>query len=213
MGLNIELQRAPSNAVVVVSGLVSSTQLTAGASAGPSSWNIPARDVGSVQIIPPLDFVGAMDLAVELRLADASIVDRKVVRVEWLAAREPQAAAPPPPPAPVARQSAPPVVQQAASPSRALEREVIAGLVKRGEAYLENGDLASARLVLQRAAEAGNARAAFALGASFDPRVLKKSGLIGAVADAAQARAWYEKAKEFGSPEAPQRLEQLAQNH
>ena len=36
--------------------------------------------------------------------------------------------------------------------------------------------------------------------------------LEGATADAAQARAWYAKAAEYGSGEATQRLEQLAQS-
>jgi hypothetical protein len=33
-------------------------------------------------------------------------------------------------------------------------------LIRRGEAFIANGDIATARLVLQRAAEAGDARAA-----------------------------------------------------
>ena len=53
------------------------------------------------------------------------------------------------------------------------------------------GDLAAARLLLRRAAEAGSAEAALALGATFDPLVIRRLGAIGAAPDAAQARKWY----------------------
>jgi len=65
-------------------------------------------------------------------------------------------------------------------------------------------------MVFQRAAEAGNAVAALALGASYDPTVLSSLGVRGVDADVAKARAWYQKAKEFGSAEASRRLDVLA---
>ena len=52
-----------------------------------------------------------------------------------------------------------------------------------------------------------DARAALALGASYDPDVLKKLGVLGVVGDAALAREWYTKASGLGSREAEQRLE------
>lgn len=91
-----------------------------------------------------------------------------------------------------------------------LDSEEVAALVKRGEDFLTNGDLASARLLLQRAAEAASADAALAMGATFDPLVIKHIGAVGAEPDPVQAREWYQKAAELGSAEAPQRLEQLA---
>lgn len=91
------------------------------------------------------------------------------------------------------------------------DREEIVALIARGQIYLANGDVVSARLVFRRAAEAGEAQAALALGGTYDPLVLKSLGVIGVAADAAQARSWYQKAAELGSREAPQRIEQLAQ--
>ena len=90
------------------------------------------------------------------------------------------------------------------------DREEIANLVKRGEDFIATGDLAAARLVLQRAAEADDAQAALALAATYDPFVLRELKVYGFSGDVATARAWYEKAKEFGSAEAPRRLEILA---
>jgi hypothetical protein len=91
------------------------------------------------------------------------------------------------------------------------DREEVVALVARGQTYFANGDVVSARLVFRRAAEAGDAHAALALGGTYDPLVLKSLGVIGVAADAAQARSWYQKAVELGSREAPQRIDQLAQ--
>jgi len=71
--------------------------------------------------------------------------------------------------------------------------------------------VAAARLVLRRAAERDDHQAALALGGTFDPIVLKRLGIVNFHADPAQAREWYRKAAELGSPDASQRLEQLVQ--
>lgn len=89
--------------------------------------------------------------------------------------------------------------------------EEIAMLVKRGRDYLDNGDFASARLLLRRAAQAGSADAALELGATFDPLVIKRLGAIGAAPDAAKARKWYQKAAALGSDSALQHLAALGQ--
>jgi hypothetical protein len=91
-----------------------------------------------------------------------------------------------------------------------LDPEVIASLVRRGDALIASGDVAAARLVLRRAADAGDAGAAMALAGTYDPANLAKLGVRGVVPDLAMARSWYEKARTFGSAEAPQRLEMLA---
>jgi hypothetical protein len=95
---------------------------------------------------------------------------------------------------------------------RTLDREEIALLVKRSEDLIVQGDIAAARLMLTRAAEAGDARAALALGSTYDSGVLRKLGVLGVAADAAKAREWYARAAEFGSPEGTRRLEQFAQS-
>jgi TPR repeat protein len=87
--------------------------------------------------------------------------------------------------------------------------EIISSL-KRGDALIASGDLAAARLVLRRAADAGDARAAMTLAETYDPAILEKLGVHGVVPDLAMARGWYEKAKQFGAKEATQRLELLA---
>jgi len=109
----------------------------------------------------------------------------------------PPATEAPPPPSP----PAPKALQLAA--------DEVATLVKRGKDALGSGDLAAARLLLRRAAEAGNADAAMALGATFDPLVIRRMGAIGAEPDAARARQWYQKAVDLGSTAAAQPLANL----
>jgi hypothetical protein len=92
-----------------------------------------------------------------------------------------------------------------------LHREEIAALYQRGEQLIGLGDIAAARLMFARAAKVGDARSALALGASYDPGVLKKLGVIGIAANAELARDWYAKASGLGSREAAQRIERLAQ--
>ena len=145
-------------------------------------------DLRNALVRPPRGFAGPMDVAVELRLADDRAVDRKVLRLEW---------------------SAPPV-QAKGFPTRQLDQEEVADLMKRGEAFIAVGDLAAARLVLQRAAEGGDPRATMTLAGTYDPIVLEKRGVQGLASDIALARKWYERAKELGSPEALRRLEMPA---
>ena len=91
-----------------------------------------------------------------------------------------------------------------------LDPNEIAALLKRAEPLIASGDLAAARLVLRRAAEAGDARAAMMLAGTYNPSILEKLGVHGVVPDLAMARSWYEKARQFGAPEAASQLELLA---
>jgi TPR repeat protein len=65
-------------------------------------------------------------------------------------------------------------------------------------------------MVLRRAANAGNAQAALALGGTYDGMLLAELGVLGFAADPAQARVWYQRALELGSREASRRLDRLA---
>jgi TPR repeat protein len=91
-----------------------------------------------------------------------------------------------------------------------LDAGEIASLLKRADSLIASGDVAASRLVLRRAAEAGDARAAMMLAGTYDPAVLGKLSVHGVVPDLAMARSWYEKARRFGAPEASVQLERLA---
>ncbi len=100
--------------------------------------------------------------------------------------------------------------QPAPDPVHPLAPDQIASLIRRGDDLIGSGDVAAARLVLRRAAEAGDARAMIKLGATYDPALLSRIDNHGVAPDLAAARGWYEKAARLGAPEARQRLEALA---
>jgi hypothetical protein len=105
---------------------------------------------------------------------------------------------------PVAESSLPAIAHQ-------LDQEEVTVLLKRGKDLIATGDIAAARLVLRRAADANDVEATLALAATYDPYVLRELKVYGFTPDAAMARIWYEKATELGSPAAPRRLEMLTQ--
>jgi hypothetical protein len=112
-------------------------------------------------------------------------------------------------------QAAPPEAippQQDNRPALRLEDTEITTLVKRGKDLLNNGDLASARLLLRRAADGGSPEGALALAATYDPRFLQRLGAIGATPDIAKAREWYQRAIDLGSTTASQQLARLDAN-
>jgi len=115
-------------------------------------------------------------------------------------------------PAPAVERAPPQVAERVPQPAstRSLDSSEVDVLVKQGQQFVAAGDFVTARLVFQRAAEAGNAAAALALGASYDPVVLSRLGVRGVDADVGKARTWYQKAKEFGAPDADRRLSTLA---
>jgi hypothetical protein len=104
-----------------------------------------------------------------------------------------------------------------------------------GHALVVAGDIANARLILKRAAEAGNAPAALELGGTYDPMILNElkmrrldresSAELQAkniaksarktepestlASDISLAKFWYERARDLGSVEASRRLETL----
>jgi hypothetical protein len=172
----------------------------------------------------------AIDRMVELasssaRPAPARSATQPALHIEWVPAvspapaqpqldREESTAAPPVSPVLAQRQidreestAAPPVSPVLAQ--RQIDREEITVLINRGKDLIANGDLAAARLVLQRAADANDAEAALALAATYDPVVLRELKVYGFTADAAMARAWYQRARELGSAAALKRLEIL----
>jgi hypothetical protein len=84
-------------------------------------------------------------------------------------------------------------------------------LLTRGDQFLRTGDIASARLFYERAAEAGIGAAALRLGATFDPRFLSRAGVVGVQGDPAQAAGWYRRARDLGEAAAGERLNLLEQ--
>jgi hypothetical protein len=125
-------------------------------------------------------------------------------------ARQIQADIRQPTPAPVV--VAPAVVAAPPAPAPHIEKidpDTLAGMMSRAKSLMAIGDITSARLLLQRAAEAQNADAAFMLGQTYDPAVLGSQDIRSITPDPAIARNWYQKAAQLGSADAQQRLAQM----
>ncbi|WP_244547216.1 hypothetical protein [Bradyrhizobium sp. Gha] len=120
-----------------------------------------------------------------------------------------QAQAPAPVAAAVAAAPEPPSPAKPLPPARTLDADTLAGLMARARSLMTVGDIAAARLLLERAADAQDATAAFVLAETYDPAVLGTKDTRSITADAAAARDWYRKAVQLGSAEAKQRLTQL----
>jgi len=72
----------------------------------------------------------------------------------------------------------------------------------RGDNLFGSGDILSARLFYERAAEGGDGQAALQLGETYDPDFLQRAGVAGIRGDGATARRWYQQALELGASEA-----------
>jgi hypothetical protein len=91
----------------------------------------------------------------------------------------------------------PAVLRAAALP--ATESEGVRKLVERAESLLRTRDIASARLLLERAAASGDGRANYLLAQSYDPAVLAQWQVVGGVSgDEVKAKAHYAAAKASG---------------
>jgi TPR repeat protein len=82
-------------------------------------------------------------------------------------------------------------------------------LLEHGKARIADGDVIGARMFFKKGADTGDARAAMAMGATFDPNLFASLQVQGMVPDVKAARQWYERAINLGSKDAQDRLERL----
>jgi len=75
---------------------------------------------------------------------------------------------------------------------------------------LGSGDVTSARLFYERAANVPDAQAALRLGESYDPAFLAGARLNRTAGSVPLAAQWYQRAAELGAPEADTLLRALA---
>ena len=82
-------------------------------------------------------------------------------------------------------------------------------LYRRAEGLVTDGDFAGARLLLERAVEAGHAGAIFMLASTYDPNVLGKVKALGIQGEPEKARALYQQALAAGIDDSNSRLSAL----
>jgi TPR repeat protein len=191
----------PKNSFVRVRGLPPAVSLSGGYATAPGAWAVPLYALASLQMIVPAGVAGRAELSISLVGEDGTLLaDAKSVLVVeqsvQAAPKESKADVLPP-----ARPQGPML-----SPA---DRETAERLVARGERELEQGQVAVARQFLLRAAQAGLARGALLLAATYDPRELARWRVQGVQPNLDEARKWYERARELGAPEAEERLARL----
>jgi hypothetical protein len=189
----------PRNCFVRVRGLPPAVSLSEGYATTPGAWAVPLYALASLQMIVPAGVTGRAELSISLVGEDGTLLaDAKAVLVVELpveaAPKETKAEAPTP--------ARPPILSPA-------DREVAERFVVRGERELEQGQVAVARQFFLRAAQAGLARGALLLAATYDPRELARWRVQGVQPSLDEARKWYERARELGAPEAEERLARL----
>jgi BA14K-like protein len=74
--------------------LVPGMTLSTGNTLGANVWQVPATDLANTWVGPPTDFVGIVDLIAEVQLADATIIHRQPIQIEWVATNPAVAAHP-----------------------------------------------------------------------------------------------------------------------
>ena len=105
--------------------------------------------------------------------------------------------------------SPPSQLRQSPGAAAPLPAEQITALLTRGDAFVRTRDIASARLFYERAADAGNGRAALRMGKSFDRAFLDSIGIYRMIGDRQLALSWYRRARDLGDTEAAQLLHKL----
>jgi hypothetical protein len=220
----------PRNSFVRVRGLPPMAALSDGHSIAPGAWAIALGALPNLKITLPAGSIGRSEIVITLVAVDGTVLAEERSVLSIAAARQSEKAQTrpdPPPPAsasilragaplqtpPEAAErprSAPPQTPQAAhKPLAPQEKERAQRLMAKGDEQLALGDVASARLFYERAADAGYAPAAMALAATFDAAELERLKVLGIPADAKAARRWYQRARELGASGAEERLRRL----
>ena len=112
---------------------------------------------------------------------------------------------------PVAVQQAAVADARVAAQPKAKDDAEVARLMAYAHVLLGRGDIGSARIVLQRAAEMGDAQANFTLAETYDSLILSKWGTYGTHGDAKKALDLYARAFAGGIKEAKGRSDALRQ--
>jgi len=99
-----------------------------------------------------------------------------------------------------------PAIQQ---PPPAKPSPAATALLTRGDELIAIGDVATARIVYERAAGLKSGRGATSTGRTYDPRFLRQIGAVGVVPDPEAAASWYRKGAAMGDETAASLLGDL----
>jgi hypothetical protein len=174
----------PPRATITIDGMPEGSTFSAGRPYGQAGWTFrPDEIADNLRLVPSK--TGKADLHLELLTADGVSVASASTHVDITT--DPKST----------------LVTRPEESGRIVE------LLAHGHKMVQVGYLAGARAYFRRAAEAGSAEAALALGETYDQDFIESIGAHGIKPDLAQARNWYERARELGSQEAKAKLGRL----
>ncbi len=163
----------PDQSMIAIRGLPEGTIFSAGRADGAGGWILAPDDLGAgLSITPGDDATGSSELVVQLLTPEGRVA--RELHATLIIAGGTNATA-----------------------SNELTPEAIQVLMSHGRDLQRVGYFAGARLFFERAAEAGSAEAARAMGETYDPVEFQKLGVQGLVPDEATARKWYDRAQEL----------------
>jgi hypothetical protein len=195
------------------------------------SWAVSLRDIDNLTLEAPNDYQGAFSLEILLIKGRDTPAESKIIAVEivsqdiqlpptaslgqvqpgpQLLTAAPRAVEPERPAPVVAKPQPNPAPAPARNGRLTIPVADEQVMMQRAEALLHNNDVSSARLLFEHLARSGSARAALAMGKTFDPAFLNTIDAAGLKPDIAKARVWYRQAAELGDQEAAGRLSALA---
>jgi hypothetical protein len=180
-----EADTLPSRSIIAIRGLPEGVTFSSGRPYGETEWTLRPDEIGDLRFTLPATASGERSLNIELVAADGRTIASASTTLRI--SSDPTAAA-----------------KQVAEDGPRIDE-----LMAHGHKMVEVGYLAGARGYYRRAADAGSAEAAFALGTTYDPDFIKEIGAQGIKPDMAQARAWYERAAELGDKDAHNKLLEL----
>jgi hypothetical protein len=214
-----DVRSAPATTTAAVQPIVGTRTVP------PTSSQSPTRDEIAValrtahQNVAPAETAAPLAAVAPVVAAAPPVAPAPPAAVAPAAVAPPAAMAPPvaaapqvvatasPVAAPPPAVAAPPVV--AAPAARKISPDELATLMSRARTLLAAGDLPSARLLLERAAEGQDANAALLLARTYDPLIMGTQDTRNTLTDPELARTWYQRAAQLGSADAQRRLSQL----
>jgi len=177
----------PERSVIAIRNIPEGATFSEGRPYGTHEWSLRPHEIAGLSLHLPEDHSGASDMKVELVSADGAVLARTATRLDVA-------------PAPTAG-----IVV------RSDEADRVTDLMAHGRKMVDVGYLAGARAYYQRAAEAGSADAALALGATYDPNVIAELGVQGIKPDPDAAKTWYDRAEALGIDDRQAKLATLKQ--
>jgi hypothetical protein len=217
----LPIEVAPMDAVargcfIRLRGLPITAALSEGHTVAPGAWAVPIAALADLKVLVPAGAKSRSPIVVALLSPEGSVLAEAKATLVVAAQPLPKTggspdakAAAPQAPAPLPPKAAPDEPKLATPALDPEARARARRLVRKGDAQLAEGGVAQARLLYERAAEAGLARGAMALAATYDAVELQRLGVRGLKPDHEAARRWYERARQLGAAEAEERLRRL----